>query len=254
MKYVIVSSTSLDSTDIVNKLRKEIRLEYDEKNPDYVITVGGDGTILKAFHQYNDKIIFAINAGHLGFYTNYKIDDLDILINNLNNNTFKVNELNLLNVIFKINNKLISLDALNEITIISPLRTLISDIEIDDRLFETFRGSGLCISTPTGSTAYNKSLHGAVIDFNIEAFELTEIASINSSSYKTLGSPIVFSKNRKIKIKMIDNDEAYITIDNLSYKLKDKQIIEVKMSDNKLKIAFDSNEGFAKRLKRTFLS
>lgn len=253
LKYTIVSSNKIDASILVEKIKKELKLEYDEKDPDYVITLGGDGTILKAFHQYQNKIIFALNAGHLGFYTNYKADEIDLMISNINNNNFKINELDLLNVTFNNLGEEISIDALNEITIISPLRTLITDISINDRFFETFRGSGLCISTPTGSTAYNKSLHGAIIDFNIEAFELTEIAGINSNSYKTLGSPIILSKDRVVKLNIKDNEEAYLTIDNLAYNIKNVKMLEVKMSNKKLKMAYDTKEGFGRRLKRSFL-
>lgn len=70
---------------------------------------------------------------------------------------------------------------------------MVGDVFIKDELFERFRGDGLSISTPTGSTAYNKSIGGAVLHPSINAFQLTEIASLNNRVFRTLGSPIVIA-------------------------------------------------------------
>ncbi|MCI4139855.1 NAD(+) kinase, partial [Bacillus vallismortis] len=70
--------------------------------------------------------------------------------------------------------------ALNECTIKSIEGSLEADVEIKGQLFETFRGDGLCWSTPSGSTAYNKALGGASIHPSIRAIQLAEMASINN--------------------------------------------------------------------------
>lgn len=253
MKYCIVHKDISLANELLDKIKKEVKMEYSEESPDFVITLGGDGTILRAFHMYPNAVIFAVHAGHLGFYTNYKIEELDKVIDSLNNHRYKVSILNLLNISFNDGKELKNIDALNEVTITSPLRTLILDIYVDNDYFERFRGTGLCICTPTGSTAYNKSLHGAVIDFNIGAIELTEIAGINSNSYRTLASPVVLSNDRKIILKNIKNEDAYLTIDNYAYTLNDVDEVRVKMSTKFLKMAFHENESFIRRLNRTFL-
>ena len=61
---------------------------------------------------------------------------------------------------------------------------------------KNFRGDGLCISTPTGSTAYNKSLGGAVIHPQMDLYQITEIAALNNLVYRTLGNSIILSKGR----------------------------------------------------------
>ena len=253
VKYCIVYNKAEKNKELVDKLKKEVLCDYDEKNPNYVITLGGDGTILRAFHKYPDAIIFAVHVGHLGFYTNYRIDEIDSVIDAINNHKYKVSALNLLNVSFKDKDEDKVVTALNEITITSVTKTLILDVFIDNNYLERFRGTGVCVCTPTGSTAYNKSLHGAVIDFNIDAIELTEIAGINSNSYRTLASPLVLSKERVIKLINIKNNDAYLTVDNTSYKLASGELVEVKMSQKVLKMAFTNREGFIKRLNRTFL-
>ncbi|MPU17321.1 NAD(+) kinase, partial [Acinetobacter baumannii] len=69
--------------------------------------------------------------------------------------------------------------------------TLVTEVEIRGEYFETFRGDGLCISTPSGSTAYNKALGGAIIHPSIEAIQIAEMASINNRVFRTVGSPLV---------------------------------------------------------------
>ena len=57
---------------------------------------------------------------------------------------------------------------------------------INENHFETFRGDGMIISTPTGSTAYNKSVSGAVVDPLIPCMQVSELASLNNNNYRTL--------------------------------------------------------------------
>ena len=65
---------------------------------------------------------------------------------------------------------------------------MVADLTINGVDFERFRGDGITVSTPTGSTAYNKSLGGAVLHPTIEALQIAEIASLNNRVYRTLGS------------------------------------------------------------------
>ena len=102
---------------------------------------------------------------------------------------------------------------MNEVAITNPIHTQIIDIYINDKLFETFRGTGFLISPPTGSTAYNKSVGGSVIDPNIRAIQLTEIAPINNRVYKVLQSPLILSDYAKLKMSVKESDFNYIAVD-----------------------------------------
>ena len=81
--------------------------------------------------------------------------------------------------------------ALNESTVKSVEGTLVIDVEIRGQHFERFRGDGLCLATPSGSTAYNKALGGAIVHPSINAIQLTELASINNRVFRTVGSPLL---------------------------------------------------------------
>ena len=258
MKYCFIIRDNDESKNLKDLLINQIKNEYDEKKPDIVIAIGGDGTIIKAGHKYPNAIIFGVHTGHLGHYANYSISDIDLMINDINNNEYKIQNLDMLSAEFVTNSGQIVNDfALNEVTIVSPLRTLILDVFIDDDFLERFRGTGLCISTPSGSTAYNKSLHGAVLDNRLKVMELTEIAGINSTVYKTLASPIVLSYERRIKLELVEGYEApkdvFITVDHISYSMNDLKTLYIFYDNKNLKMAYHKPEDFIKRVSRSFL-
>lgn len=253
MKYCIISKKDFKTSEIVLKLQNSIIHDYDEQTPDYVIAIGGDGTLIGAVHQYPNAIIFGVHTGHLGFYSNYVLEDLDLLINDINKGDFMVESVDLLKCDIKTMEESFVDYSINEMTIIMPPRTLILDIYIDDVKFERFRGTGVCVSTAYGSTAYNKSLNGAVLDPSLKSFQLTEIAGINSNAYRTLSSPLVLSKNRRVLLKANENEDVYVTIDNKSYDLKKFVQAEISLVEKQIKLAKHSNVHFAERIIRTFL-
>lgn len=254
MKFSIICRNDEKSNKISDKIKKALIHTLDNDNPDIVIAVGGDGTLLKAFHSYPNAILFGVHTGSLGFYANYGVNDVDLLIEAINNHSYSIECMDLLNCkMVDYNDNVIINNALNEITIVNPTKTLILDVYIDNAYFEKFRGTGMCISTPSGSTAYNKSLHGSVIDSTIKCMQLTEIAGINSNAYRTLASPLVLSSDRSIKLFSDIPQDVYVTVDTVSYSAKDFKEISISYSNNVLKMGYSTSEGFFNRINRTFL-
>lgn len=104
--------------------------------------------------------------------------------------------------------------ALNEVAIKRIEKTMVADVVIDKVKLERFRGDGISVSTPTGSTAYNKSLGGAILHPTMEAMQLTEISSLNNRVYRTLGSSVIVPK--KIKLKSFLNAKAFIQCQSIT--------------------------------------
>ena len=71
MNYMILTKEDALSAKTEQKLRRKIKHTYDAVQPDYVIAVGGDGTILRAVHLYPAATIFGLHTGHLGFFANF---------------------------------------------------------------------------------------------------------------------------------------------------------------------------------------
>lgn len=169
--------------------------------------------LLSAFHKYEkliDRVRFVgIHTGHLGFYTDYRDFEVDKLIENLKLDNGARVSYPILNVKVKMaDGRVVEARALNEATIKRLSKTMVADIIINNVPFERFRGDGISVSTPTGSTAYNKSLGGAVLHPTIEALQIAEVASLNNRVYRTLGSSIVVPK----KTRLLLNPSTVIAI------------------------------------------
>ena len=135
--------------------------EENEASCDTVFVIGGDGTFLYAVHQFIDRLnevkFFGIHTGTFGFYTDYRYTDFD------------------------------------EIRIENAARTQAMDVYINNRMLEQYRGTGMCVSTQLGSTAYNRSLGGAVIAEGLPVIEMTEMSGIHHNKYHSLKSPLILS-------------------------------------------------------------
>lgn len=250
----------------LKKLLKENQLLIDEHHPDIVISVGGDGTLLSAFHRFSNQLekvhFMGIHTGHLGFYTDwrdYELEEMVEAISHLQNEeTISGISYPLLDVFIEYGdsggeNAPSHFLALNESVIRRIGKTMVADVFIDNELFERFRGDGLALSTPTGSTAYNKSIGGAVLQPTISAMQLAEVASINNIVFKTLGSPLVIAENSMVTVKPKKAQDYYLTIDSLEINHKDVKSVSYKIAGEKIRFVPTRHLPFFTRVKDAFI-
>ncbi|HEM3667366.1 TPA: NAD kinase [Streptococcus suis] len=246
------------SKELWTKL-KEANFILTPKNPDIVISIGGDGMLLSAFHKYEKLIarvrFVGIHTGHLGFYTDYRDFEVDKLIENLKLDTGARVSYPILNVKVKMTDgRIVEARALNEATVKRLSKTMVADIIINNVPFERFRGDGISVSTPTGSTAYNKSLGGAVLHPTIEALQIAEVASLNNRVYRTLGSSVVVPKKDKIVIEPKHSDRYSIAVDNKTFVYDSIESIEYQIDNSKIHfVATPSHTSFWNRVKDAFI-
>ncbi|HEL2217935.1 TPA: NAD kinase [Streptococcus suis] len=246
------------SKELWTKL-KEANFILTPKNPDIVISIGGDGMLLSAFHKYEkliDRVRFVgIHTGHLGFYTDYRDFEVAKLIENLKLDTGARVSYPILNVKVKMTDgRIVEARALNEATVKRLSKTMVADIIINNVPFERFRGDGISVSTPTGSTAYNKSLGGAVLHPTIEALQIAEVASLNNRVYRTLGSSVVVPKKDKIVIEPKHSDRYSIAVDNKTFVYDSIESIEYQIDNSKIHfVATPSHTSFWNRVKDAFI-
>ncbi|WP_297817245.1 NAD kinase [uncultured Lactobacillus sp.] len=263
MKVAIVGNDRIETQAVVKNLEKLLasrKIELDPENPDVVLTVGGDGTLISAFHKYVnliDQIRFiGIHTGHLGFYTDWRNFEIGKLVDSLTKKQPSSASYPLLELIITTgNDEKKKLLALNEATIKKVSKTLKADVYIRDQFFESFKGDGLCVSTPTGSTAYSKSLGGAVIHPRLKALQMTEIASINNRVFRTLSSPIVIAPDEWITIKPeTGNDDHYVvTYDGYEFNHKHIKKIEYRISQHVIRFDKYQHTHFWNRVEDAFI-
>ncbi|HFI0101632.1 TPA: NAD kinase [Streptococcus suis] len=262
LKIALLASRSPQSEAVSKELwtkLKQANFILTPKNPDIVISIGGDGMLLSAFHKYEkliDRVRFVgIHTGHLGFYTDYRDFEVDKLIENLKLDNGARVSYPILNVKVKMTDgRVVEARALNEATVKRLSKTMVADIIINNVPFERFRGDGISVSTPTGSTAYNKSLGGAVLHPTIEALQIAEVASLNNRVYRTLGSSIVVPKKDKIVIEPKHSDRYSIAVDNKTYVYDNIDKIEYQIDQHKIHfVATPSHTSFWNRVKDAFI-
>ncbi|MGO1356024.1 MAG: NAD kinase [Alkalibacterium gilvum] len=262
MKIAIVKNNTEESTNVARKLREMLakeNIEITTSQPNIIISVGGDGTLLSAFHRYAhllDKVRFiGVHTGHLGFYTDWRQYNLEELVDSLVNDNGEYIQYPLLDIeiIYKNKQKNKHFLALNESIVKITDGTLVGDVYIKEEYFERFRGDGLCISTPTGSTGYNKSIGGAVLHPRLEALQLTEIASLNNRIFRTLSSPMVIAPDEWIKIEPIDTSCFTLTIDQLASSETDVDYIKFQIAKERIRFAQYQHTHFWDRVEDAFL-
>lgn len=254
---VVVKKDDLSRTiasDIKNKLTGI--LTYDEKHPDLVISIGGDGTVLQSVHQYLDHSCYfvGVHTGTLGFFTDYLKEDVDMLIDDIKNKAYGINNRYLLEIILKKEQGNKTYYALNEVRFDHGFATQVIDVYINDDLLEIFRGNGLCVSTPSGSTAYNKSLGGAVIYPGNPLMQLTEVAGIQHNAYRSLGSPLILDDKQCIRLIRTQQDKLNIGIDHLSFEEEEVHSMEIKISKKIVTFIEYKEMSFIKRVRRAYIS
>lgn len=243
----------------LSKMLLEQGLEINDKNPNIVISIGGDGTLLSAFHRYAhmlDHVRFiGVHTGHLGFYTDWREFNLEELVESLKKDKGEFIQYPLLDVevVYKRREKSSHFLALNESTIKRVDGTLVCDVYVRDEHFERFRGDGICMSTPTGSTGYNKSIGGAVLHPRLEALQLTEMASLNNRVFRTLSSPMIIAPDEWIKIKPIETKDFTLTIDQLVTSETQVEELRYRIADERIRFAQYQHTHFWDRVEDAFL-
>lgn len=229
----------------------------DADDANIIISVGGDGVFLQAVRKtgFRQDCLYTgiTRSDESGLYCDFEIDRFEEMLYIIENEEMKVRRFPVIKVTVNGDS---SFYCLNEVSLRSTIiKTIVIDVFIDDLHFQTFRGDGLIVATPTGSTGYNKSTYGAVIDPLIPSYQVSEIASLNNNRYRTLGSSFVLGKERKLTLKVVQdgNDYPIVGLDNEAYSIRNIRDVSVTLSDKVVKTIRLKNNSYWHRVKRTFL-
>ena len=185
---------------------------------DCAIVLGGDGTIIQAAHDLNglNIPILGINLGTLGFLAETETQNIEEALDSMFKEQFWVeNRMMIQGKIVRDKKELYNGVALNDIVITrSGFSRIISvSIYVNDELVDKYRGDGVIISTPTGSTGYNLSSGGPVVKPDTSLMIVTPICAHALNSRSIILSPLDKVKVKIGKSKKTQEEEAIATFD-----------------------------------------
>lgn len=220
-----------------------------------LISIGGDGTILRAITYVKDLgiPIIGINTGRLGFLATIQVDGIEKAIQDIIDKKHKISERSLLSIETTPENEgITSLNfALNEIAVSRKNTTSMITVEtyLDDEYLTSYWSDGLIVSTPTGSTGYSLSCGGPVITPGTNSFVLTPIAPHNLSA-----RPLVIPDTTEIQLKVSGREEQHlVSLDSRIATLDNGTLIKIKKADFKIKMIDLLDESFLDTLRKKLL-
>jgi len=195
-------------------------LKFEEmcEKSDFLVSLGGDGTLLslvRRSYEFNKPVV-GINAGTLGFLADITIEDVDNFLEQLLKGIYRIdNRMMMEGCIISKDGSKKPFFALNDVVLTRPVISKMVKIKasIDGEWFNTYRGDGLIISTPTGSTAYNLAAGGPVMYPLTQAFIMTAVSAHSLTNQRPLVVPTDFtielSSPSEEVIAVIDGQDHY---------------------------------------------
>ncbi len=230
-------------------------LSEDElyKSADFIITIGGDGTIMRYAKRaaVDKKSVLSINAGRMGYLADIEQNELHLL-SKLIKGDYTIEKRMMLDVeVFENGKSVGKYSALNDAVITSGFISRIIDISVavgKDAI--SYRADGLIVSTPTGSTAYSMSAGGPIIDPSTENICITPICSHSLSA-----KPILMSADTTLTLKSFSKKrtEIYLTVDGRKVSnIKPYSEIKITKSNDFVRLIRLSNRSFYKTMSVKF--
>jgi len=231
---------------------KDVKLiKKSAKGVQTVIVVGGDGTLIRTARAINSlKLpIIGVNTGHLGYLCEIDEERIEQAVKSLINDEFSIEERMMLKGEFEDG---VSRLSLNDVVIYrsGELRTISTDVYVDDQLLTTINGDGVVVSTPTGSTGYSMSCGGPIIDPSSEMIVLTPCASHSLRSRS-----IVLKPESRIEIMVRDhagytyNGDIHVSFDGEeSMKIEEGSRLKIIAAEEKVRLIRLKKTGFLELL------
>ena len=229
--------------EISNELNIGIADEINES--DIVISVGGDGTFLETARLCLEKPIIGINTGTLGYLTEISPKNIEMVLKNILEGNYDIeNRMMLEGEIIKPSGDVIEIpESLNEIAISKNTFGVVRfEVAVNEKLINSYTADGILICTPTGSTAYNLSCGGPIVDPGANIMTLTPIAP-----HSILNRSIILSDDSIVDIEITElrkNTTSYALYDGKAIEVFSGDIIRIKKSDKITKIIKIENRCF----------
>ncbi|MDC3071866.1 NAD kinase [Candidatus Pelagibacter sp.] len=245
-KIQIISDKNSRSSKIRKSLLKVLKKEQI-KRKNLVIVIGGDGFMLQTLKKNKDqeKLFYGVNSGNYGFLMN------KFSFKNINKNLNKANMISISPLVMTVKNNKNQIKkylAINEVSILRQSRQAASlSIKYGSKkLIKKLVSDGVLVSTPAGSTAYNLSVHGPILNLNSKKLSISPISPFRPRRWR---GKIVSDKS-KIDIRNLNPIKRPISAVADNIEVRNAKIITVKTNQNiKFNLLYDQNRSLQKKIK-----
>ncbi len=249
MKLLLVNNKILKSTLLMgDKVAARLRdagievlidssqADITSESFDAIMVLGGDGTMIRAARQYLERNVpvLGVNMGTVGFLSNIRVEELDQYLDRFIQGDYDIEERMMLEArIYQGKNLVDKIYSLNEVSLKSNSARVINiDVKIGGREHDLYRGDGIVVATPSGSTAYSLSCGGPITDPALDVFIMTPI-----TSYLLNKRPIIIAADKEIGLIPVHAEEALISIDGqVKIDGKENYVIKINKAQPKLKL------------------
>lgn len=221
---------------------------------DILISIGGDGTILRAATYVRDSGIpmLGVNAGRLGFLAKVQKENIESFLQVVLEKKYSITERVLLTMECSPNTTKIDIDfAMNEVSINRKETTSMITIEtyLNGEYLNSYWADGLIISTPTGSTGYSLSCGGPILTPDVKGLVITPIAPHNLTA-----RPLVIPDDTEIRLKVSGREEQYlVSLDSRINSIDNNSELTIRKTPFKIKMVEIPEETFLKTLRNKLL-
>ncbi|MGD2169684.1 MAG: NAD(+)/NADH kinase [Chlamydiota bacterium] len=226
--------TVVADDEYVDKIGAKKLSDIDRTQISFLISMGGDGTILRLSHRFSDieAPIAGINLGHLGFMADIPIPDIYPSLQDLLDGKFTIEERLILETSSKNKEKFY---AVNEVVVHrGGYHSLVEiSMQVDGKYLNTFIADGIIIATPNGSTAYSLAAGGPILSPELDAYVITPICAHTISN-----RPFVLSSNHTLQIQYLSkNPSIEVHCDGVdTFSMETGDSVTVKKSSQKFKL------------------
>lgn len=229
------TNTKENLLEIFNDLK--IETASDIGDADIAVSIGGDGTFLKTARLSKGKPILGINTGTLGFLTEVLPENMKKSIQDILDGKYHIEERMMLEgEILKADDARIRIpESLNEIAVSKNSFGVVRfDAIVNGKLINSYTADGILVCTPTGSTAYNLSCGGPIVDPTAQIMTLTPIAP-----HTILNRSVILSDDSTVELKITElreNTQAYVLYDGKAIEVFSGDAVRIKKSERITKI------------------
>ena len=244
-KPVIISDNNKKSLRIKKILQKKINLNTI-KRPNLIIVIGGDGFMLQTLKKNKRpaNLFYGINSGNYGFLMN-KFSEKNIIKNLLKSKTTIISPLEM---IIKKKTKRKKFLAINEVSILRQSRQACSlSIKNGSKyIIKNLISDGVLVSTPAGSTAYNLSVYGPILNLNSKKISIAPISAFRPRRWRGK----IVSEKSKIFIKNLNPKKRPLSAVADNIESRNAENIEIKINNKiKFNLLYDKNKSLQKKIK-----